>query len=259
MTAKVADLTKTYQQDLEKASSDINSLQLNWINTVGRKSMNSDDVKQVGIWAQWAHSTDPDLRAKGRAAITDYYKNNGGPAITANDLDPELAKRLTGIPGALADVGSIVSKAATLTANVPTVGAVSWMKWAFPNTLKSITRATAKAKDAVKLGAEFGVEVVDVTEDTVKALSNAAEIAGDLAKVIGVAGVVFEVVGNVTQAAVSIAEWVNIGDYEQKLKDIQSASKQAVTTNDLKSMDSATLFSYLTAMTATGGQVGGVR
>jgi filamentous hemagglutinin family protein len=116
-----------------------------------------------------------------------------------------------------------------------------------------------KTTDVVTELDKSGEAAAQAGEDAAKTLETISEvgkIASGIGKVAEMAGPIGEVVGNVIQIAVGVVGYATIGQYKTALDQARDAANKSVTDSDLKSMSAMSLFSFVTAMAATGGQVG---
>jgi filamentous hemagglutinin family protein len=117
-------------------------------------------------------------------------------------------------------------------------------------------KAINKGTDIVE-GITDGAQALNKGTKTLETMSKFTKFLSAADKVLGPAGLVLDVLGNLVQIGVGAAQYAQIGDYKNALdKTVQDAKKE-ITVNDLKAMrDSGALFNYLNIMTASGGKVG---
>jgi hypothetical protein len=231
------------------------------------------------------YSTDPAKKAQADKALDALYKEYNLPIIGALEVSSVVnipgsssGLKVGDLPGAIADAGRLLT-----IVNYAAGGGMESTKLVgegskildklLPHAQETKVRLGQKAKISDKENVKL-VEIEkteEVVGDTTKTVSKSTEISDEalsigskIAKVaevagevLAVGGVVLEVVGNLVQIGVGVAGYASIGLYENQIIDAQKAAKTAVTANDLKGMDSNTLYSYLNAMLITGGQVGG--
>ena len=169
-------------------------------------------------------------------------------------------------PGALADIGHIASGTNGLVGTGESATKLlpaALRDKIFPNMQKSLTRMADKAKTAAQAGEDALAVLSDATKGT-EELSDATKVisaAEDVVRVVEVAGealgpigVVLDVAGNIAQGVIGVVEYAKIGDFDKDFNNEISKANQSVTASDLQTMDSTTLYSYLQAMTLTGGK-----
>jgi filamentous hemagglutinin family protein len=176
-----------------------------------------------------------------------------------NNQDASASPDLGYIPGAVADIAKI---AALNPSNSAKLAALA------PDLVENVLPHATSAAEALRL-AQKALKLASTSDEVAAATARVAEaekLVADVAKGLTVAeaipgvGLVVELVANVVQAGVAIAQYSQIGDFNNAFTGAVNAAQKPVSVADLQQMMSTSagqqqMFTYLAAMAATDGKV----
>ena len=235
----------------------------------------------AGIYMDMVNSSNPDMpppdilqEAQNGVVLTNdqlraFAGQNVALANIGNDLNAgtssvqNAATNTAGyLPGAIADAGTALVRTFSGHAEGVFSAVDSSLKSKIFPYAEGTKAGYAKMEESLsrmKTLAKMSdtTKTVDEGTQAVEDISKITKVIEGAGEVLGPAGLVMEVVGNLVQIGVGVAEYAKIGDYKNALdKTIQNSNKQ-VTVSDLKNMvNDGSLFKYLGVMTASNGQVG---